>query len=147
MWSSTTRSMQTLALIRSWSHFPGRTIDLCLLKTWLRIPSTGKHPHDPLSLIFNSLVPCSSYTVRAENKWGLGEMRTARMWIKPMAGRGSRPPSSKCLFCLLFVCVGRTGVLINISCSFSCCYGVGKLTRRSFYLFGGPRSILLRGGR
>ena len=34
------------------------------------------------------------YTVRAENKWGLGEMRTARMWIKPMHGKGSRPPSS-----------------------------------------------------
>ena len=35
------------------------------------------------------------YTVRAENRWGLGEMRTARMWIKPMQGKGSRPPSSK----------------------------------------------------
>ena len=32
--------------------------------------------------------------MRAENKWGLGDMRTARMWIKPMHGKGSRPPSS-----------------------------------------------------
>jgi hypothetical protein len=52
---------------------------------------------DHRSLFVENLVENTEYryTVRAENRWGLGEMRTARMWIKPMAGRGSRPPSSK----------------------------------------------------
>jgi len=51
---------------------------------------------DHRSLFVENLVENTEYryTVRAENRWGLGEMRTARMWIKPMAGRGSRPPST-----------------------------------------------------
>jgi len=51
---------------------------------------------DHRSLLVENLIENTEYryTVRAENRWGLGEMRTARMWIKPMQGKGSRPPST-----------------------------------------------------